>query len=118
PTGHEFDIALRRLEHLGGHRLALLDHGILGLEDRAAFGIQRTRAARAATGGDRVRIALADADAVEIDAELFGNDLAVGRLMTLAGRLRADIDIDEAVLGEADFRAFGRRTAGGLKIIG
>src|SRR5690606_21716981 len=57
-------------------------------------------------------------DAVEVDAKLLGDDLAVGGLVTLARRLRADIDVDEAVFGEADFRALGRRAAGRLEIIG
>src|SRR5690606_32661749 len=101
-----------------GHRLALLDDGILRLQDRAAFRIQRPRTAGAAAGRNRIRVALANADAVEVDAKLLGDDLAVGGLVTLARRLRADLDVDEAVFGEADFRALGRRAAGRLEIIG
>ena len=114
----EGDVGERRFQRLGRGLLAFVDHRIGGEQDRLAFGIQAARAAGAAADRDRVGVALADADLVAVDAEPVGGQLHIGGLVPLAGRLRADIDIDEAVIGETDFRAFGRIAAGRFQVVG
>ena len=89
-----------------------------GGEDRLALRIEAARAAGAAADRDGIGVALADADLVAVDAEAVGGELDVGGLVALAGGLGADIDIDEPVIGEADFGAFARVAAGRLQIIG
>ena len=87
-------------------------------QDRLALRVEAARAAGAAADGDGVGVALADADLVAVDAEPVGGELDIGGLVALAGGLGADIDVDEAVIGEADLRAFGRVAAGGLEVVG
>ena len=98
--------------------LPFVDHRIGGQQDRLALGIQAARAAGAAADRNGVGVALADADLLAVDAKALRRELDIGGLVTLAGRLRADIDIDEAIVGEADLRPLGRIAAGGLQIVG
>ena len=94
-------------QFLGGGLLPLGDDGLGGQQDGLAFRVKAASAAGAAADGDGVGVALADADLVAVDAEVVGGKLNVGGLVTLTGGLGADIDIDEAIIGESDFRALG-----------
>ena len=69
PAVRERDIGRRGLQHFGRRLLALVDHRVGGEQDRLAFGIEAARAAGAAAGRDGVRVALADADLLAVDAE-------------------------------------------------
>ena len=117
-AGFEDDIDHRGFQRFGRGAAAFLDHRGGSEQDGLAFGIQAAGAAGAAAGGHFRGIALADADALAINAEPVGGELDIGGFVPLAGGLGADIDIDVAIIGEADFRTLGRVTAGGFEVIG
>jgi hypothetical protein len=116
--GRELDVGHRGLEVLGGCLLALLDHARGGHQDRLALGVEAARAARAAALGQRLGIALADADLLHRDAELVGGEHGIGGLVALAGGLRADEHVDHAVLGEHHLGVLRRPAAGGFQVVG
>ena len=66
---------------------------------------------------DGIRVALAHTDLLAVDAEALRRKLDVHRIVSLSGRLRADIHIDKAIVGEADFRPFGGIAHGDFQII-
>ena len=117
-AGFKHDVRDGGLERFRGSLLTLVDDARGRHEDRLAFGIEAARAAGAAADRDRVGVTLLDADLLAIDAELVDHQLDVGRLVTLAGALGAHVDIDEAVIGEADLGALGIRATGRLEVIG
>ncbi len=114
----EHDVGRSGFQCLGGGFLALFDDRGRRQQDRLALGIQAACAACAAADGDGVGVALAHPYLFAVDAEPVGSELHIGGLVALAGGLGADIDIDEPVIGEADFRPFRGIAAGGLQVVG
>ena len=99
----EFDILLGRFQHVGCDLLCLFDNLVGGIAQRRAADGHGTRAIRAAPVGDRVGIALHQADFLERHAEPGMDHLGIGRLMALAMAVSAGNDRHRAGFVEADF---------------
>ena len=106
----------RRVSQVAGRRLQRLrrqvppgfDQGVRRqLGGRTADG-QRAAGAGAGPGFDPVGIALDDADARRIDAEARRRDLGESRGVALSAGLRADQELDPAVVGDDQCRRFGK----------
>ena len=65
----------------------------------------------AAAGVEIVGIALPELKALQRQAKRIGRDLRVCRLVALAVGMRADLQVDQAVLAETHFRHFIGRAA-------
>ena len=76
----------------------------------------RARSAGAAAGRDLCGVALHHADLLRRQAEMIGDDLRIGRVVPLPGRLRADQEGDGAVLVERHGRGFRAIAAAGFDI--
>ena len=107
----ETDIGLGRFEQMRGDLLALGDQLVAGFGDRGAADRQRARAAGAAAETDRRGVALHHPDLVEWQAEPFGGELCISRLVPLARGLRPHQHRQGAGLVEAQFGEFVRREA-------
>ena len=86
----EVDIGFRSLEHLRREFLALRDDAVARPPDGAAAHGCRTATAGTARIHGEIGVALHDADILEGNPELFGDDLRIGGLVALAVRLVAD----------------------------
>src|SRR6185437_14477817 len=78
----------------------------------------RTVGMAAAADRNDVGVALDELDALERDAEPFGDALREARLVSLAARQCADHDIDAALARDRDPRIFARRPARRLDVVG
>src|SRR5579863_722286 len=94
----------------------MLAKRVRGALNADAAGWNRRRAAGAKPGGDAVGVALEDMDTLRRQAELIRNDLRVGRLMALPGRLRADQDRHVAVGIELHLRGLLAHGAADLDV--
>src|SRR5439155_18734449 len=79
-----------------------------GALDADSASRDRGRAAGAEPGRDLVGIALLDVHALRCKSELLGDELRIGGLMTLPGRLRTDQNGDVAIGIERDLGSFIR----------
>src|SRR6185503_10760112 len=86
------------------------------LGDRHATRWHRTGANGTATGRNLVGVALMHADLIEWDVELLGDELRVGRLVSLPVRLRTNPHIDRAVWRKLHTSALCRGTSAGFDI--
>ena len=100
----EFDVGGRRLQHMRGDLLAVLDHLVAGLDDRGAARHHRFGAAGAAAGDQLVAVALQQADPPERDAEPARQHLGERRGVALAVIERAGDDRHVAVLARSGCR--------------
>ena len=72
----------------------------------------------AAAAIEIVGVALAEAEELERQAERIGGDLRIGRLVALAVGMRADPDVDVAVLADLQLRHLVGLTARGFEKAG
>ena len=84
-------------------------------DGRAAAG-DRARAAGAGAGGNQIGIALDDAHALRRQSEMIGDDLRIGGVVPLPGRLRADQHRDRAVVFKPHRRSIRPIVAAGLDV--
>ena len=117
PAVGEGDIRRCRLQSFCRREFALVDHSVGRDLNGLALGIEAARSACTTADRDRVRVALTHTDLLPVDAETLRRELYICCLVSLTGRLRADIHIDKAILGEADFRALGGIAHGDFQII-
>src|SRR3546814_18123136 len=83
---------------MAGDPAAALDHAVGRAVERLAAHQQRARAAGAAALRQVPGVALVDDDLLRLDAQLVGEQLAVGGEVDLAVRLRADPQLEGAVV--------------------
>ena len=114
----EFNIGDRRFQMLGSCLLALFNNRCRRDQNGLAFGIKAARAARATARRQAFGIALLHTDFFDRDAQFMAGQHGIGGFMPLPGALRADINIHEAIIGEAHRGVFGRVTAGRFQVIG
>src|SRR3546814_8024215 len=86
---------------MAGDPAAALDHAVGRAVERLAAHQQRARAAGAAALRQVPGVALVDDDLLRLDAQLVGEELAVGGEVALAVRLRADPQLEGAVCAVA-----------------
>ena len=84
----------------------ILDQAFGREQQRGAALVHGARPAMPAAAVKIIRIALPKPEARERKAKRVGRDLGVGGLVALAVGMRADLQIDQAVLSEAHFRHF------------
>ena len=99
-----FQIVVVHFEHVGGDHLRLGLDLAAGHGGRGARHRRRARAVGAEPIGRGVGVALLDHDVVGGQAKLGGDDLGIGRLVTLALRLGAEPADAAAGRMNADFR--------------
>src|SRR5262245_40859369 len=80
--------------------------------------MHRARPAVPAAATEVIRIALPKLETVERHAKRIGSDLGVGGLMALAIGMRADPQLDPAILAKMHFRHFVRLAARGFEKAG
>ena len=110
-------VGYRGLQRSAAACLPFCNDGVCGFHDRLAFRLKPAGAAGAPADGDGVGVPLAHPDLLAADPEPVGGQLHVGGLVTLAGGLGADINIDEPILSETNFRPFRRIAAGRFQIV-
>src|SRR3546814_7738759 len=81
---------------MAGDPAAALDHAVGRAVERLAAHQQRARAAGAAALRQVPGVALVDDDLLRLDAQLVGEELAVGGEVALAVRLRADPQLERS----------------------
>src|SRR5262249_13359588 len=84
PAIREGDVGYRRLHHVGGDLAPLVDQPVGGDDDRGARELGRARAKGADPHRHQIAVAIAVADQIGVDAELFRQDLLKGRAVALA----------------------------------
>ena len=104
----KLDLGLRHVEHLRGYRLGLRDHVVRGLDHQRAAEPHRAVRMRAAARRDLRGVAADELDVFRMHAEQIGHHLREARLVTLAGRLRADREFDLAGAAHRDLDALVR----------
>src|SRR5437899_9669005 len=98
----DLEIAGAGLERLSGNLAQVRAELMRGALDADAAGGNRGRAAGAQPGRDLIAVRLVNVHALGKEPELLGDDLRIGGVMALPGRLAADQDGDVAVGVEPD----------------
>ena len=106
------------LQQARGKPPRILDHAFGRHQQRGAALMHRARPAMPAAAVEIVGIALPKPEALERQAKRIGRDLRVSRLVALAVGMRADHQIDPAVLADAHFRHFIGLAARGFEKTG
>ena len=94
------------LQQARGKPPRILDDAFGRHQERGAALMHRARPAMAAAGIEIVGIALPEAEALRRQAKRIGRDLGERRLVALAVGMRADHQIDPAVVTDTHFRHF------------
>ena len=102
----EYDVALRRLEHMRGDFLGLRLDLVECLDDRRHADRARARAVGAHAELHLVGVAMHHADILDRDAQPLGNDLREGGLVALPVLVTAGEELDRAGRVDADLSRF------------
>src|SRR5216117_356773 len=114
----KLDVGLGRLEQPRREAPAFLDDLLGGLRHHDGAEPHGAAGVGAAADGSEVGIAGDQSDLLEADTEPFDDELGEARLVTLAGRQRAEHDVDAAVGTHRDLGALARHAGVELDVVG
>ena len=112
----DLEVAGARLQRVGGELLEIVGELARRAADRGAAARDRARSAGADAGRDQIGVALDHAHALRRQVEMLGDELRIGGVMALPGRLRADQHRDDAVRVEPHDRGLRAVVAARLDV--